>query len=184
MIDAVRKDPGAVAASGANRGGLSHLAWVGLLDKLDIDPVAANWVASDGSAPALQQLAAGAIDVVSTSPAEARALVDAGEVKTLALISSERSTLYPDLPTTNELLNIEWSPLPFRGLAGPAGLPQDVVDTLSATLKEITEDPAFQEFMGSQGFSVAYQDAATFSETVATARDGLSGTMSAVGLGQ
>lgn len=184
LIEAIRADPGAVAVSGANWGGLSHLAWVGMLNKLEIDPMATNWIASDGSAPALQQLAAGAIDVVSTSPAEARALVDAGEVKTLALMSSERSTLYPGLPTTDELLNIQWSPLPFRGMAGPEGLPQDVVDTISATLKEITEDTSFQDFMSSQGYSVAYQDTSTFSETVLSARDGLTETMSAVGLGQ
>ena len=182
LIDAMRKDPSALSASGANRGGLSHLAWVGFLDKLGIDPMAANWVASDGSAPALQQLAAGAIDVVSTSPAEARALVDAGEAKTLALISSERSELYPDLPTTTELFDIDWSPLPFRGLAGPAGMDPAVVSTLETALQEITEDPEFRKFMSSQGFSVAYQSAADFGTTVNKAYNGLSGTMATVGL--
>ncbi|MDS9469157.1 tripartite tricarboxylate transporter substrate-binding protein [Paracoccus sp. MBLB3053] len=94
LVEAVKADPGSLAASGANRGGLSHLAWVGMLGKVGVDPIKANWVASDGSAPALQQLAAGAIQVVSTSPVEARALVEAGEAKTLALISGERSNLY------------------------------------------------------------------------------------------
>ena len=94
LIDAVKANPGKITASGANRGGLSHLAWAGLLNTLDISPEASNWVASAGSAPAMQQLAAGAIDVVSTSPAEARSLVEAGEVKTLALISGEKSELF------------------------------------------------------------------------------------------
>lgn len=54
LIDAVRADPGTVAASGANRRGLSHLAWVRMLGKPGSDPMAANWVASDGSDPTLQ----------------------------------------------------------------------------------------------------------------------------------
>ncbi len=184
LIDTVRADSGAVAASGANRGGLSHLAWIGLLDHLDIDPTAANWVASDGSAPALQQLASGAIDVVSTSPAEAQALVDAGQARTVALISSERSALYPDLPTTTELFDTDWSPLPFRGIAAPTGIPDEVVSKVETALKEITEDSAFQDFMASRGFSVAYQDAATFEQTVTSAAEGLGSAMSSAGLTQ
>lgn len=182
LIEAAREDPGALSASGANRGGLSHLAWVGLLDRLDIDPMAANWVASDGSAPALQQLASGAIDVVTTSPAEASALVEAGEAQTLALVSSERSELYPDLPTTTEIFDVDWSPLPFRGLAGPAGLDPAIVSELETALEEITADAEFREFMNSQGFSVAYQDAEGFGTTVQSAYDGLSGAMESVGL--
>ncbi|WP_134680415.1 tripartite tricarboxylate transporter substrate binding protein [Paracoccus ravus] len=182
LVEAVKADPGALAASGANRGGLSHLAWVGMLGKVGVDPLKANWVASDGSAPALQQLAAGAVQVVSTSPAEARALVDAGEAKTLALISGERSGLYPDLPTADEALNISWSPLPFRGLAGPKDLPDEVVAKVGAALKDLTEEPEFQKFMASRGFSVAYQDAAAFQATVETAAAGLGEAMTAAGL--
>lgn len=182
LIEAVKADPGAIKASGANRGGLSHLAWAGLLNKLGIAPDASPWVASDGSAPAMQQLAAGAIGVVSTSPAEARPLVDAGEAKTLALISGERTEVFPDLPTTDEIFGINWSPLPFRGLAGPAGLPEDVTATLSTALAEITADPGFKEFMASRGFSVAYQDSPTFTETVMNARTGLVEAMKAVGM--
>ncbi|TPW28909.1 tripartite tricarboxylate transporter substrate binding protein [Martelella alba] len=182
LIDDVKANPGTVTASGANRGGLSHLAWAGLLNTLGIDPNASPWVASDGSAPALQQLAAGAIDVVSTSPAEARALVDAGEARTLALISSEANPLFPDIPTTDSVFGIKFSPLPFRGLAGPDGLPPEVVDKLSAALEEICADPEFQKFMSSQGFSVAYQDAPTFKQTVMTDYNDLAATMKVLGL--
>lgn len=182
LIEAVKANPGKITASGANRGGLSHLAWAGMLNTLGLSPDASNWVASAGSAPAMQQLAAGAIDVVSTSPAEARSLVEAGEVKTLALISGERSALFPDLPTSDEELNIKWSPLPFRGLAGPDGMPEDVIKALSAALKDITDNAEFQKFMKARGFSVAYQDAEGFKGTVTAAYEGLGETMKAVGL--
>lgn len=184
LIDAVKAQPGALKASGANRGGLSHLAWAGLLNTLGIDSEAGPWVASDGSAPAMQQLAADAIQVVSTSPAEAQALVDAGEVRTLALLSNERSPAYPDLPSMPEALGVEWSPLPFRAVAGPADLPEDVVQKISAALKEITEDAEFNTFMASRGFSVAYQDSATFTETVNVSSANLVDAMKAVGLAQ
>ena len=121
---------------------------------------------------------------LTITAAEARPLVEAGEAKTLALISGERSSLYPDLPTTDETFGIEWSPLPFRGLAGPKNLPAEVTEKVSAALKEITEDPAFLELMSSRGFSVAYQDAVTFDQTVHTAGSSLGAAMKAAGLGQ
>lgn len=182
LVEAVKANPGSIKASGANRGGLSHLAWAGLLNSLEIDPEASPWVASDGSAPAMQQLAADAIQVVSTSPSEARSLVEAGEAKSLALLSNERSAAYPDLPTTTEIFDINWSPLPFRGMAGPAGLPEEVSAKLESELKAITEDAKFIEFMQSRGFSIAYQDSAGFTETVMNSRDGLVSAMKSVGL--
>ncbi len=182
LIDAVKADPGKIKASGANRGGLSHLAWAGLLNKLGIDPEASPWVASEGSAPALQELAAGAIDVVSTSPAEAQALVDAGKVKTVALVSNEKSEAYPDLPTMPEALGINWAPMPFRSLAGPAGLPDEVVQKLSEALADLVKDPDFVSLMQSRGFSIAYQDSATFTQTAKQDEEDLSKTMAVLGL--
>ena len=182
LVEAAKANPGQIKASGANRGGLSHLAWAGLLNRLEIDPQSAPWVASDGSAPAMQQLAANAIEVVSTSPAEAQSLVDAGEVKTLLLMAGERSALYPDIPTVSEALGVEWSPLPFRGLAGPADLPDEVVTKVSEALADITKDEEFIALMKSRGFSVAYQDSETFTSTVMRSRDDLVSAMQAVGL--
>lgn len=182
LVDAVKANPGAVKASGGNRGGMSHLAWVGLLNELKINPDASPWVASDGATPALQQLAASAIQLVSTSPAEAQSLVDAGEVRTLAVLANERNPSFPDLPSMPEALDVKWSPLPFRALAGPKGLPDEVTNKVSAALKEITEDPEFISFMKARGFSIAYQDSKTFTETVNETTGNVVNAMKAVGL--
>lgn len=182
LVDAVKANPGKIKASGANRGGLSHLAWVGLLAKLGMDPNASPWVASDGSAPAMQQLAAEAIEVVSTSPAEAQPLVDSGKARTLAVMSNERVSNYPNLPAMPEALGVQWSPLPFRALAAPVGVPDEVKTKVSAALKDITADPEFVKFMNSRGFSVAYQDSATFTKTVKDSAANLVDAMKAVGL--
>ena len=101
---------------------------------------------------------------------------------TLALIADERSPLFPDIPTTTEALDVQWSPMPFRGLAGPAGLPAETVEKLEAALQEICDDPDFQKFMSSRGFSVAYQDAAAFKQTVYNDYEGLAETMKVLGL--
>ena len=93
-------------------------------------------------------------------------------------------SLYPEIPTAEEALGVDWSPLPFRGVAGPAELPEEVVTKVSDALAEITKDEEFIVMMESRGFSVAYQDAETFTQTVLRSRDALVEAMQAVGLAQ
>src|SRR2546423_5064520 len=83
VLDAVKANPGKLKASGTGQGGIWHLAIAGLLSDLKIDPASVPWVPSNGAAPGLQDLVAGGVDIVPCSIPEARALIDAGKVKSL-----------------------------------------------------------------------------------------------------
>jgi tripartite-type tricarboxylate transporter receptor subunit TctC len=58
------------------------------------------------------------------------------------------------------------------------------VSKVESALKDITEDPEFISLMSSRGFSVAYQDAATFEQTVKSSAEGLTAAMKSAGLTQ
>ena len=47
------------------------------------------WVPSNGAAPAMQDLVAGGVDIVTCSLPEARALIDAGKAKPLAVMDNK-----------------------------------------------------------------------------------------------
>lgn len=47
----------------------------------------------------------------------------------------------------------------YRGVAGPADMPQDVVDTLEAALAEVAEDSDFVDFMNSSFLGLRYMNA-------------------------
>ena len=81
VVDAVRANPGKLKASGTGQGGIWHLAIAGMLKGLSIDPASVPWVPSQGAAPGLQDLVAGGVDLVPCSIPEARALIDAGKVR-------------------------------------------------------------------------------------------------------
>jgi hypothetical protein len=95
LIEDIKANPGKYKASGTGQGGIWHLAIAGLLSELDMDPASVPWVPSEGAAPGLQDLVAGGVDIVPSSIPEAQSLLEAGRVKSLAVMSSERNPAYP-----------------------------------------------------------------------------------------
>jgi tripartite-type tricarboxylate transporter receptor subunit TctC len=87
--------------------------------------------------------------------------VKAGKVRVLALATSQRSRLWPDVPTTRELgydLVIE-SPV---GVGGPAGMPDPVVRTLQDAFHFASEQPSFLQVLERGALRPWYMPAADF----------------------
>jgi tripartite-type tricarboxylate transporter receptor subunit TctC len=182
VIDAVAADPGAHKASGTGQGGIWHLALAGMLEESGVDPAAAPWVPSKGAAPGLQDLVAGGVDIVTCSVPEAQALLEAGRVKSLAVMSEERNPAFPDVPTLNEATGLDWTLAAWRGIAGPAGMPDEVTDRLVPLLKEIHDSQEFRDFMAQRGFGVVWRDPEGFEIWMAESDASLGEVMKAVGL--
>jgi tripartite-type tricarboxylate transporter receptor subunit TctC len=182
VLDAVKASPAEHKASGTGQGGIWHLALAGMLQEAGIDPNAAPWVPSQGAAPGLQDLVAGGVDIVTCSVPEAQALLEAERVKSLAVMSAERNPAFPDVPTLKEATGLEWTIGAWRGIAGPAGMPEDVVDVLVPALKEIHDSKEFRDFMAQRGFGVVWRDPDGFRDYMAASNEALGSVMKAVGI--
>jgi tripartite-type tricarboxylate transporter receptor subunit TctC len=182
VLDAVKASPGEHKVSGTGQGGIWHLALAGMLEEAGIDPNAAPWVPSQGAAPGLQDLVAGGVDIVTCSVPEAQALLEAGRVKSLAVMSAERNPTFPDVPTLKEATGLDWTIAAWRGIAGPADLPQEVVDVLVPVLKEIHDSQEFRDFMAQRGFGVVWRDPEGLREYMAASNEALGSVMKAVGI--
>ena len=182
VLDGVKASPGEHKVSGTGQGGIWHLALAGMLEEAGIDPNAAPWVPSQGAAPGLQDLVAGGVDIVTCSVPEAQALLEAGRVKSLAVMSAERNPTFPDVPTLKEATGLDWTIAAWRGIAGPADLPQEVVDVLVPVLKEIHDGQEFRDFMAQRGFGVVWRDPEGFREYMAESNEALGSVMKAVGI--
>ena len=179
MVDAA---PGRHKASGANQGGAAHLGLAGLLQASGRAPDAIPWIPTEGAAPALQLLVSDAIDVVSTTMPEVRSLVDADEVRTLAVMADERDPAFPDVPTVAEAIDVDWVTGAWRGIGGPAGIPDEVAGVLVPALEEIVASAEFKEFMAGRGFGVTWAAPDDFHAYLATADANFGAAMQAVGL--
>ena len=164
LIDDIKANPGGLKSSGTSQGGSWHLAMAGMLHSLGVDPNATRWVPATGAATALQDLAAGGVDFVSCSLPEARALIDAGRVRSLAFMAPERSPQFSSVPTLKEASGSDWAKGVWRGMVGPKGLPPDIAKRYEALFKKVNESEGFKKFMNDRGFGVLWADAPGFAE--------------------
>ncbi len=175
--------PGTLNASGTGQGGIWHLALAGMLQNAGMEPDRVPWVPSEGAAPGLQDLVAGGVDVVTCSVPEAQSLIDAGRVKSLAIMAGERADAFPEVPTLSEL-GIDWRLGAWRGVAGPAGLPDEVVDTLVPLLEEIHQKAEFRDFMEGRGFGMIFLGPDDYRQFMADSNEALGGVMTELGMAQ
>jgi tripartite-type tricarboxylate transporter receptor subunit TctC len=182
LVAAIKANPGKFKASGTGQGGIWHLAIAGMLKDLKVDPAAAPWVPSNGAAPGLQDLVAGGVEIVPCSLPEARSLIDAGKVKSLAVMNETPAALYPNVPTLKAATGSDWKLGAWRGIAAPKGLPGDVNDRLVAAIRKVAASKEYSEFMSSRGFGVVYLGPDEFGRFMAKSDADLGATMKAVGI--
>lgn len=124
----------------------------------------------DGNAEMTTALLGGNIDAVLINASQdVVANVEAGAFEPIAVSSQERLSWLPDTPTLAEsgFPELTLSGSTF-GLAGPAGLPEDVIDTLESTLEQCLDDPevreqlgenyVLEEFVGAEGLTEVLAD--------------------------
>ena len=183
LADAIKAGPpGKFKASGTGQGGIWHLALVGWLQAMGLKADHVPWVPSNGAAPAMQDLAAGGIDIVTCSVPEARAMLDAGKARSLAVMAAARNPAFKDVPTLKEAMGIDYTTGAWRGIAAPKGLPADIAGKLTAQLKAINESKEFLEFMANRGFGVKWADGAGFASFMDAGNKAMGVAMKAAGL--
>jgi tripartite-type tricarboxylate transporter receptor subunit TctC len=106
-----------------------------------------------GSAPGIQDLIAGQIDLYFTTPVEL-SLVRAGSIKAYAVTSDTRLAQAPDIPTFAEMGLPSLTFSNWYGLFAPKGTPADIVGKLDAAAVEALADPKVQTRLVDLGYQV------------------------------
>jgi tripartite-type tricarboxylate transporter receptor subunit TctC len=174
--------PGKFKASGTGQGGIWHLALAGMLRDAKMDPAAVPWVPSNGAAPGLQDLVAGGVEFVPCSLPEARSLIDAGKVKSLAVMDKNRAALFPNVPTLKESTGSQWATGAWRGIAAPKGMPEPIRTRLEAAVKKAYDSKDYKDFMAQRGFGTLWGNGAEFTSFMAKADADMKAVMTAVGI--
>jgi tripartite-type tricarboxylate transporter receptor subunit TctC len=105
-----------------------------------------------GSAPALLDLIGGNMDVMFDNLPSALQHVKAGKLKALAVTSTERSAVLPDIPTIEQAASFRgFDATSWFGLLAPAGTPPDIVSRIQQEVARSLKTPAISEKLMSQG---------------------------------
>lgn len=107
-----------------------------------------------GQAPAMNDLLGGQIDMMFPSIPDALPMLQAGQIRALAVMADKRSPLMPDVPTTVELGYPALQSSIWSALYTTAGTPEPIVDRLSRDLARIVESAPFKTKFEAMGFMV------------------------------
>ena len=115
-----------------------------------------------GAGPALNDLIGGQVNVMFDIVGSSLPHIQAGKLIPLAVTSSERAKVLPNVPTMAEAGIAGYQITGWHGIAVRAGTPQATIDKLNATVNAIFKDPAFRTKWEAIGTPVVAGNAADF----------------------
>ena len=165
LIDLANKKPREITYGTAGVGSGPHVNIVKFenMAKVTLQPVHYR-----GAAPALNDIMAGHINLMSISLSLVVQPAADKRLKVLGVGASHRVPQLADTPTVAETLP-GYEASTWFGLATTAGTPNDIVMKINAEVRKILADPAFQQrFMAPQMFESMASSPAEFSQTIRT----------------
>jgi tripartite-type tricarboxylate transporter receptor subunit TctC len=146
-------------------GGASHLAFelFNSMAKLDLVHVPYK-----GGALAVQDVLAGQISLLMGNMPSVLQHVRSGRMRPLAIASSRRSPLLPEVPTVAESVLPGYEAANWNGLVAPAGVPQELVMRYNADVVRVVTEPAIRDRLSASGFDPIGDTPAQFSAYLKT----------------
>jgi len=152
LVSLAKAQPGKIAFASTGNGATTHLAMELLQSAAGIS---LNHVPYNGSAPALNAVAGGTVDLSIDSVASALPLIQGGRLKALAVTTRARLPQLPDVPTVAEAVSPGFDVSAWYGIVAPARTPPQVIDTLNAAINKALADKSVREPLEAQGLLVA-----------------------------
>jgi tripartite-type tricarboxylate transporter receptor subunit TctC len=158
LIAWLKANPGMASAGNSGVGTASHVATVFFQKETR---TRLQLVPYRGSAPAMQDLLGGRIDLMFDLAADALPQVRVGSVKAYAVMAKSRIAAAPDVPTVDELgvpgLYISL----WNALWAPKGVPKNVIGKLNAAVVDTLADPSVRQRLADLGHEIFPRDQQT-----------------------
>jgi tripartite-type tricarboxylate transporter receptor subunit TctC len=148
FIAYAKANPGKLSYGSAGNGNVTHLAAFQLVRHHDID---ATHVPYRGSAPADVDLVAGQIQFMTDTINSVMPFVKDKRLKLLAVTTSQRMSLFPDVPTLSETVMPGFEAGAWQGIMVPANTPKAVVQRLNAEINKALQSAEVKERLALQG---------------------------------
>jgi tripartite-type tricarboxylate transporter receptor subunit TctC len=152
LAELARRKPGSITIGITGRGAISDLGRQLFEDAAGIKLQAVPY---RGAAPAITDMLAGHLDGLFGDVPTIMAQVQAGKLKALAATSTERSDIFPDVPTFVEqgfagVVGDNWA-----GVLAPAATPQPVIAKFNAALVIALNEPELRTRLHNAGTTPA-----------------------------
>src|ERR1700710_899835 len=151
LIAYAKANPGKVIFGPAGAGTASHITGEYFARAAGITLV---HVPYKGTGPAMTDLLGGHIPMAFAPIPASHANIAAGTLRGLAVTSTTRSSLLPDVPTIAESALPGFDASLYYGLAAPAGTPRPIIDKLNKALREALASDVVKKQLGLDGTEI------------------------------
>ncbi len=151
VIRYLKSQDGKVNFASQGNGTLSHLEFELMKSMAGFS---ANHVPYKGSAPAMVDLLSGNVVLLFDSIPSSLPQVRAGKLKGIAVASSRRSPVLPEVPTLSEAGLAGFAADSWFGVMAPAGTPKEIVGKLNADIVKALEVAEVKDIIAKQGGEV------------------------------
>ena len=152
FIDLVKREPGKLHYSSPGSGGPQHLAMELLKLETGMDIVHVPYKAEAG---ARGDVVGGHVDATVSALQTAHPQIVSGKLRALGVMSAERASAYPEVPTLKEQGVPDVEVETWYGALAPAGTPAAIVVRLNEDINAALKDPSVREFLAKQGLTAA-----------------------------
>ncbi|MCB4821993.1 tripartite tricarboxylate transporter substrate-binding protein [Roseicella aerolata] len=157
-VAVIRREKDKLNYANAGIGAASHLCGLLLMKSVD---TAMTTVPFRGTAPAMQELLSGRVDLLCDQTTNTTEQIKAGEVKVFTVTTPERLAALPDVPTSTEGGLPDFQVSVWHGLYAPKGTPAAVTQRLSQALQVALRDPRLVSRFAELGTTPVAQERAT-----------------------
>jgi tripartite-type tricarboxylate transporter receptor subunit TctC len=144
LIALAKKEGSSLSYGSAGNGGGTHLA--GELFNMEAG-TRLQHIPYKGSAPAMNDLLGGQVQLMFSDAPTALPQIKAGRVKVLAVASKRRSAMLPDVPSAAELGLPGYEAYSWAALFAPAKTPQPVLDKINVDFNTAMNDPGVRKHL-------------------------------------
>ncbi|TQI68375.1 tripartite tricarboxylate transporter substrate binding protein [Clostridium sp. KNHs216] len=148
LVNYCKENPGKLKAGAGVPGGTNHMAWQRFTKTAGIKTNEIPF--GGGTSEATTSLLGNHIDASVLHPTEISEQLKGGKLRMLAIFSDEKLVDYPDVPTAKEC-GYDVVVQVNKGISGPAGLPDDIVQKIHDAFKQTMEDPEFIKIVQKTG---------------------------------
>ena len=151
LVDAARASPDRLSYGSAGVGSIAHLGMEELAYNMGIKLV---HVPYKGSSQAFNDVLSKHVDMMLTSTTYAATFIKAGRVRAIGISNPQRLAFLPDVPTFAEQGWPQYQVVDWKAIAGPRGMPPDVVAYLNRELNEAMKRESISEKFRAEGTTI------------------------------
>ncbi|MBP0495190.1 Bug family tripartite tricarboxylate transporter substrate binding protein [Pararoseomonas indoligenes] len=148
LIAAARARPGQLSAGHPGNGTVGHLSGEVLNRLAGVQIVQVPY---RGAGNVVTDLLAGRLDVYSANPLSVKGVLEAGDVRAIAVTSATRARAFPEVPTVAEQGFPGFEAMNWTGLVAPAGLPEPILARWNEELRKVLSGPEIAARLATEG---------------------------------